>query len=151
MGPVQVLVVGFEQPTFTGEVLTELVRLREAGIVRMVDLMLVSRGHDGTLETVAAPPELGAELGGVVAAILGKPAGTGGDEPADTVATGVPAWSLADAVPPGTIAAVILIEHLWAVPLRSAIQRAGGTPLEETWLAAGDVAELETLLSRRTT
>ena len=146
MGPVQVLVVGFEQPTFTGEVLAELVRLREAGIVRMVDLMLVSRGHDGTLETVAAPSELGAGLGAVAAAILGR---AEGDEPA--VVTGVPAWSLADAVPPGTIAAVTLIEHLWAVPLRSAIQRAGGTPLEETWLAAGDVAELEALLSRRTT
>jgi hypothetical protein len=152
MGPVQVLVVGFEQPTFTGEVLTELVRLREAGIVRMVDLMLVSRGHDGTMETVAAPSELGAELGGVAAAILGKPdGGAGGDEPADAVAAGLPAWSLADAVPPGTIAAVALIEHLWAVPLRSAIQRAGGTPLEETWLTTGDLAELEALLSRRTT
>jgi hypothetical protein len=151
MGPVQVLVVGFEQPTFTGEVLAELVRLREAGIVRMLDLMLVSRGDDGTLETMAAPSELGAELGAVAAAILGKPDGAGGDEPADAVEAGVPAWSLADAVPPGTIAAVTLIEHLWAVPLRSAIQRAGGTPLEETWLTTGDLAELEDLLSRRTT
>ena len=148
MGPVQVLVVGFDQPTFSGEVLAELGRLREAGVVRMIDLMLVSRGHDGTFETVTVPPEQGAELGGLTAALLGN-----SEEPApdDRAASGGPVWSLADAVPPGATAAVALIEHLWAAPLRSAIERAGGRPLEETWLAPGDVAVLEDLLSRRTT
>ena len=47
MGPVQVLVVGFEQPAFSGAVLAEFTRLREAGIVRFVALLLVSRGPDG--------------------------------------------------------------------------------------------------------
>jgi hypothetical protein len=151
MGPVQILVVGFERPTFSGEVLTELTRLGEAGIVRLVDLLLVSRSHDGTLETLAAPPQLGAELGGLATALLGQPDATAGDEPAgaDAGSAGATSWSLADAVPPGSAAAVALIEHLWAVPLRSAIQRAGGSPLEETWLAPGDVAMLETLITRR--
>ena len=138
MGPVQILVVGFERPTFSGEVLAELARLRDAGIVRLVDLLLVSRADDGTLETMPAPPELGADLGGLAAAFLGVPADADGETPADG-----PAWSLADAVPPGSVAAVALIEHLWATPLRSAIQRAGGRSLEETWLATGDVAVLE--------
>jgi Family of unknown function (DUF6325) len=52
MGPVQVLVVGFDRPTFSGEVLAELTRLREAGIVRLVDLLLVARAEDGSIETV---------------------------------------------------------------------------------------------------
>ena len=43
IGPVQVLVVGFDRPTFSGEALAELTRLEDAGIVRLVDLLLVSR------------------------------------------------------------------------------------------------------------
>jgi hypothetical protein len=42
-GSVQVLVVGFDPPTFSGEVLAQFSRLREAGIVRLVDLLVVSR------------------------------------------------------------------------------------------------------------
>ena len=60
----------------------------------------------------------------------------------------MPSWSLADVVPVGTTAAVALIEHLWAAPLLGAIRRAGGSPLEEAWLAADDLAALEDLLAR---
>ena len=52
MGPVQVLVVGYEQPAFTGEVLAELTRLSDAGLVRLVDVLLVTRAADGTFHTV---------------------------------------------------------------------------------------------------
>jgi hypothetical protein len=100
-GPVQVLVVGFDRLTFSGEVMTELDRLREAGTARLLDVLLVERGEDGTT------------------------------------------WSLADAIPPGTSAAVALIEHLWATPLREAIARAGGTALEETWLHREDSERLD--------
>jgi hypothetical protein len=147
MGPVQVLVVGFEQPAFSGEVLAEFTRLREAGIVRLVDLLLVSRGPDGALDTLTAPPEFGPELGGLAAALLGRPAEDGAgetDQPDDAGG-----WSLADAVPPGSAAAVALIEHIWAGPLTAAVRRAGGSPLEETWLAPADVAELESLIAAR--
>jgi len=150
MGPVQVLVVGFDRPAFSGEVLAEFARLREAGIVRLVDLLLVSRGPDGTLETLAAPAELGPELGGLAAALLGRPAdgdqGAAADDRPDEAGGG---WSLADAVPAGSAAAVALIEHLWAGPLTAAVRRAGGSALEETWLAPADVAELENLIARR--
>jgi hypothetical protein len=147
MGPVQVLVVGFEQPAFSGEVLAEFTRLREAGIVRLVDLLLVSRGPDGTLDTLTAPPEFGPELGALAAALLGRPAedGAGGADQPDEAG----GWSLADAVPAGSAAAVALIEHIWAGPLTAAVRRAGGSPLEETWLAPADVAELESLIAAR--
>jgi hypothetical protein len=94
MGPVQVLVVGFDRPSFSGEVLAEFARLREAGIVRLVDLLLVSRAPDGTLEMLTAPAELGAELGGLAAALLGRPADGADDAAADQPEDG--AWSLAD-------------------------------------------------------
>jgi hypothetical protein len=58
-------------------------------------------------------------------------------------------WSLADAIPIGGTAAVALIEHVWAAPLSAAIQRAGGTLLEETWLARQEVELLESLNARQ--
>lgn len=122
--PVQVLVVGFEEPSFSGEVLAELERLREQGVVRLLDVLLVERGTDGTFETLDAPPGSDPELGRLAARILG---GEGDEVDGDT-------WSLADAVPLGGLAAVALIQHLWAEPLVGAIQRAGGRPLGEMWL-----------------
>jgi hypothetical protein len=146
MGPVQVLVVGFDRPAFSGEILAEFTRLRQAGIVRLVDLLLVSRAGDGAVETLAAPAGTDTGLGGLAAALLGQAEGedeTGVDTAGDSV------WSLADAVPPGSVAAVALIEHIWAGPLNAAIQKAGGAPLEETWLAPDDLAVLEALMNQR--
>jgi uncharacterized membrane protein len=147
IGPVQVLVVGFDRPAFSGEILAEFSRLRQAGIVRLVDLLLVSRTEDGTVETLAAPAGAGAGLGGLAAALLGRADGEGEDE-AGFDTDGVSVWSLADAVPPGSVAAVALIEHVWAGPLNAAIQKAGGAPLEETWLAPDDLAALEALMNQ---
>lgn len=142
MGPVQVLVVGLDQPSLRGEVLAELARLRKAGIVRLVDLLLVHRGNDGTFETLEAPPGMPAGLGELTAALIGGPAV---DAPSGNGDAANPSlWSLAEAVPPGTTAAVALLEHTWAGPLRDAIRRAGGRPLEETWL---DPADAELLAS----
>ena len=132
-GPVQVLVVGFEAPSFSGEVLAELARLRERGVVRMVDVLLVERGKDGTFETLEPPPGSAPDLGQIAAAVLGGGEALYGDEAQGET------WSLADAVPPGSVAAIALIEHLWAESLLAAIDRAGGRPLGEQWLPAGDL------------
>lgn len=129
-GPVQVLVVGFEEPSFSGEVLAELTRLRDRGVVALVDVLLVERGEDGTFETLEPPPGSDPDLGQIAAEVLGGGEESDGDEgPGET-------WSLADAVPPGGVAAIALIEHLWAEPLLAAIARAGGRPLGELWLPA---------------
>jgi Family of unknown function (DUF6325) len=150
MGPVQVLVVGFDRPSFSGEVLAELTRLREAGIVRLVDLLLVSRTQDGAFETVVAPNGQ-ADLGGLAAALLGRPEDeTNGEfDMPDAETEDLAAWSLADVIPPGSAAAVALIEHIWAQPLTAALQRAGASRVEETWLAPGDVEELEAMIAHR--
>ena len=150
MGPVQVLVVGFDQPTFSGEVLAELTRLREAGIVRLVDMLLVARAEDGTIETVAPPDSMPTDLGELAAAVVGRPdSGVNAESGNDADSEHALTWSLADAVPPGSAAAVALIEHIWAGPLTAAIRRAGGTPLEETWLELNDLEMLEELIGRR--
>ena len=52
--PVQVVVIGLHEPTFSGEVLTEIGRLQEAGIVRLVDVLLVTHAADGSHDWDAA-------------------------------------------------------------------------------------------------
>ena len=145
----QVLVVGFDQPSFSGEVVAEFARLRDAGIVRLVDMVVVSRTAEDTFEALDLAEGLEADLGEVAASILGQPensAATDRQGPeVDTAST----WSLADAIPVGGTAAVALIEHTWAGPLSAAIQRAGGTLLEETWLAREDRELLEALIAER--
>jgi len=127
-------VVGFDEPSFTGEVMAELTRLREAGVVRVVDVLLVSRDQDGTFDTLPPPAGHDPGLGRLAADVLGE------DEPSSAPAEG--SWSLADVVAPGTVAAVALVEHLWAGPLVEAIRGAGGRPLAEAWLAPEDRARL---------
>lgn len=131
-GPVQVLVVGFEQPSFSGAVIEELGRLREAGVVRLVDVLLVHRLEDGSFDTLPPPEGFDPELGTLAADLLGG----GGEEIAGDT------WSLADAVPPGSVAAVALLEHLWAEPLVGAIRGAGGEALAELWLDPEDLTGL---------
>lgn len=140
-GPIQVLVVGFDGLAFSGEVMAELDRLREEGTARLIDGLLVERAEDGTLQTLPLPDGAPPGLGEVAAGILGStgPQGPEPDEPDGAT------WSLADAVPVGTTAAVALIEHVWATRLGEAIARAGGRPLEETWLDREDVLRLERL------
>ena len=142
-GPVQVLVVGFDEAEFSGEVLAEFARLADRGTVRLLDVLLVRRAEDGSLDTLAPPPGADPTAGQVTAALLGGRDDAGPSGPGDL---GGDVWSLDSAIPPGGVAAVALIEHTWAQPVVAAIRRAGGRPLDETWLADDDVALLERLL-----
>jgi hypothetical protein len=152
-GPMQLLVVGFDDPRFTGEILPELRRLREHDVVRLVDLLFVTKARDGsvaTMETSDLSPDEAAELGAVAAALVGlEDSGNGAGEPA------VPdppleeaMWFIADAIPSGTSAAVAVLEHRWAIPLRDAITNAGGKPLADEWLHPSDLAELGPAFAR---
>jgi len=143
MGPVQVLILGFDDPTYSGEVAAELNRLNAAGIVRLVDLLVLARAADGTLETRDPPPGWDGRTGEVAAALFSGAE----DDPAGEPADAADRWSLADVVPPGSVAAIALVEHLWAAPLTAAIRRSGGTPLDETWLAPAELEALEALLA----
>ena len=99
-GPVQVLVLGFDEPHFDGSVLSELTRLGAAGVVRLVDLLVVSRADDGSLETVEGYLD---GHGEVAAALLeGAREGSRDVSAADT-------WSLVDVVPSQGLAVVTLI------------------------------------------
>ena len=139
-GPVQVLVLGFEEPEFSGEVMAELNRLGDAGMARLLDVLLVSRTADGHRDAAGA-----AGRGpGLRSAGRCAPAARA-TTPARTASRTRTTWSLDDAVPATGAAAIALIEHTWAQPLVGAIRGAGGRLLDETWLAPDDLALLETL------
>jgi uncharacterized membrane protein len=153
IGPVQLLVLGFEGDNFTGEIAAELKRLREEDIVRLIDLMFVKKDDAGELDIIQASDldeDEAMEFGAVVGALVGF--GAAGEEGAEVGAmAGVEdladghafdeedVWYLADAIPPGTAAAIALIEHRWAIPFRDAIGRAGGFVLADEWVHAKDL------------
>jgi uncharacterized membrane protein len=153
VGPVQVLVVGFGEDRFTGEIIPELERLREHDVIRMIDLLLVHKNEGGDL-TVLEHSDLNREermeFGAFVGALVGF--GAGGEDEAEEAAIAGAAefesgqmfddadvWYLADAIPEGTSAAIALIEHRWAIPLREKIRAAGGVPLADQWVHPEDL------------
>jgi uncharacterized membrane protein len=157
LGPVQLLVIAFEDGEFEGKILEELRRLREHDIVRLIDLLFVAKDEDGVvveLEVGDLSTEESAEYGALVGALLGFGAGDDGDAVDRAQATAAAAaqngslldpaevWFLADAIPPGTAAAVALLEHRWATPLRDAIEAANGHDLIDTWVHPEDLVAI---------
>jgi uncharacterized membrane protein len=152
MGPVQLLVVGFEDGNFEGKILAELRRLREQDIIRIVDLLVVAKDEQGDVARIEhsdLTPEEAMEFGTLAGALLGL----GADGEASAIAGAAAAedasilgdedvWYLADAIPPGATAAIALIEHRWAVPLRDAIGEAGGQAFADTWVHPRDLAAI---------
>ncbi len=151
-GPIQILVVGFADDGFAGDVLPELRRLSERDAIRLLDLQFMTKDEAGNLtrmELAALTPEESARLGTLVAALIGPGvlgeqgisvgagAGVGG---ACAGANTTEPWAISDAIPPGVSAAVVLIEHRWAIPLRAAISSAGGFALEDTWVHPAELA-----------
>jgi len=152
-GPVQMLIVGFATDALTGKVLEELKRLREADLVRLVDLLVVAKDDEGDLAVVQATDlsqEEAMEYGALIGALIGF--GTGDDEVMEAAAVAgatagadshliddANAWYVADAIPAGTTAGIALLEHRWAIPLRDAIVGQGGIVLADEWIHASDL------------
>jgi uncharacterized membrane protein len=153
-GPVQMLILEFDNEGLKGEILPELERLREAGLVRLIDLLVVVKDDEGNVAAVQTSDlevEEAMEFGAIAGALIGFGAdGEEGLEAGALVGAEMAAdgsilagegqeWYIADAIPPGATAAVALIEHLWAIPLRDAIARAGGVTLADQWIHPEDL------------
>lgn len=159
-GPLQLLVVGFDEPEFTGRIAAELDRLTASGSVRLIDAIAVQKADDGSVAvmrgTSLSPDQMetaGAVIGGLVG--LGLAIGSDIDPEAGAVAGATAAAEavadrghlfsgdrvpdLAAEMEPGTAAAVVLIEHVWAAPLRDAIAEAGGFPVADTFIRPADL------------
>jgi uncharacterized membrane protein len=156
LGPVQMLVVGFDRDHFKGEILPELKRLGDEGIIRLLDLMVVAKHENGEIESKQVSDlttEEAEEFGALIGALVGF--GAGGEEVAYEAAVAGAAeaagghvfdeaevWYLGDAIPEGTTAAVALIEHRWAIPLRDKIRPEGGVALAAEWIHPADLVAI---------
>ena len=155
-GPIQIMVVGFGQTNFEGKVLAELKRLKELDIVRLVGLVVVQKDLEDEITAVQVSDlsdEEREELGAIAGALVGigmEPSEEGmeagaivGAEMAEEHALADElTWTIADTIPMGTTAAVAMLEHRWAIPLRDAIREAGGVPLADSWLHPEDLVAL---------
>jgi len=116
LGPVDYVVVEFPagQSNFTGEMASELVKLVDAGTIRLIDVLILTKDDDGSVEAIELSdvPELG-ELEALEAELAELLA-------ADDVV------NLGAAMDPGSTAGVLIWENLWAAPFASAARRAGG-------------------------
>jgi Family of unknown function (DUF6325) len=116
LGPVDYLVVEFPKgaSSFTGEMATELLALVDAGTIRLIDALILTKDEDGKIE--AAELSDVAELGELQALEA---------ELAELLAAD-DVEHLAAAMDPGTTAGVLIWENLWAAPFAAAARRSGG-------------------------
>jgi uncharacterized membrane protein len=158
IGPVQLIVLGFSHPNFHGEIINELERLRESDTVRVIDSLAVYKTADGELEVEHLSnlsEQEAIELGSKVGALIGL--GIEGEEGMEAGAAagaeqaaaegvnvfgGAEDWDVLDDIPNDSAAALILLEHHWAVPLRDAIARAGGFRLSDGFISPLDLVEI---------
>ena len=116
LGPVDYVVVEFPagQQNFQGEAAAELLRLHDAGIIRVMDLVLIGKGPDGTVMA----QELGdLEDMGEFARLETELAETLAEQ--DVLGFG-------EVMAPGSLGAVLVFENLWAAPFGAAVRHAGG-------------------------
>jgi uncharacterized membrane protein len=154
IGPVQLIVLGFKDPEFHGEIIAELERLRESDTVRVIDALAVYKDADGEVEAMHLSNlsqdeaiELGSKVGALIGlGFEGEPGLEAGAEAgAIAAADGVEvftdddAWDVLEEIPNGSAAALLLIEHHWAVPLRDAIGRAGGFRIGDGFISPLDL------------
>ncbi len=158
IGPVQLIVLGFQQPDFHGEIIQELEKLRESDTVRVIDSLAVYKDADGEMEVMHLSnltKDEAIELGSKVAALIGL--GIEGEEGmevgaeigAEAAAEGgvqvfseEEAWDVLEDIPNDSAAALILLEHHWAVGLRDAVARAGGFRLSEGFISPLDLVAI---------
>ncbi len=157
IGPVQLIVLGFSHPDFHGEIIAELERLRESDTVRVIDSLAVYKDADGDLEVEHLSnlsTDEAIELGSKIGALIGlgidgeEGAEAGAIAGAEATADGVhvfseqEAWDVLEDIPNDSAAALILLEHHWAVPLRDAIARAGGFRVSDGFISPLDLVEI---------
>jgi uncharacterized membrane protein len=158
IGPVQLIVLGFNHPEFHGEIIAELEKLRQSDTIKVIDALAVHKDAEGEIEvahlsnlTQEEAIELGSKVGALVGlGIEGEEgfelgAAAGAEVAAEEgvkVFSDEDAWDVIEDIPNDSAAALILIEHHWAVPLRDAVVRAGGFRVADGFISPLDLVAI---------
>jgi uncharacterized membrane protein len=158
IGPVQLLVIGFEHPDFHGQIIEELEKLRASDTVRVIDALAVYKDAAGEIEVrhlSNLTHEEAVEVGSKVAALIGL--GIEGDKGFEAgaeigaakveeegleVFSDELAWDVLEDIANDSAAALVLLEHHWAVPLRDAIASAGGFRVADGMISPLDLVHI---------
>lgn len=139
-GPVQLLMLGFDEPQFTGEIKAEVARLRDHDVIRLVDAIVLVKDAEGNVSLLEEEDMPQGDQEGIIAVLIGLvEAETEMLAEASGLADELGTWTVDDLLPAGTAAAIALIEHRWAVGLRGAVERANGTVLSDAWVHPEDL------------
>jgi len=111
-GPIDYLLLEFQADNLKGEVAAAVLDLVDRGVVQIDDLVIIAKDTDGTVSGIALDA-----LSEEFAAFEGVSSGLVGDE--DIQEAG-------GAMEPGTVAALLVYENVWARPFVRAVYRAGG-------------------------
>lgn len=142
----QLLVIGFKNPDFHGQIRQAIGSAMEAGVVRLIDARFVWKDANGDVEALEATQlseEERQRFGAAIGALIGL--GAGGEEGARTGAeagamaaaqrifgmTRENVHKIADTIPNDSAAAIFLIEHLWAKDFKQALRDANGYPIAD--------------------
>jgi hypothetical protein len=132
VGPIDIVVIGYgADAPMTGEAAPLLVDLVERGIIRVLDVMFVTKEEDGTYSGFDAT-DLSEKGVGDFAVFEGASSGMLGDEDAAKAA---------DAIEPGSSVVMIVYENRWAAPFIAAVRRNGGVPIAFERIPAQDVID----------
>ncbi len=131
-GPIDYIIVGFEGNKFDGSILESLVAPLEQGVIRLVDLALVMRDKDDAITKVEI-----ADLGDDYAVtFVEKYKQSESEIDEDDIN------EVADLLAPNCAAGLLVVEQLWAKPLKQALINANGVLLAEGRIHPDAAAEL---------
>ncbi len=118
LGPVDYLVVGFpaDKADFSGEMASELTALIDSNTIRVLDLVMITKGEDGSVEASELRDADDSEIGELRAL----------ERDLAVLLAEEDVEELGETLEPGSAAAVLVWENTWAAPFGSAVRRSGG-------------------------
>jgi len=133
--PLEYIIIGFPENDFSGEIVPELAALVDAGLIRIVDLVFVARGDDGSVLALEVDEH---EHLSAFAALEGGVGGVIGPDDIEHAA---------ESIEQGSSVLLLVWEALWAEPLAGALRRAGGEFIEGGRIPVDLADEIEPVLA----
>ncbi|HEX6256486.1 MAG TPA: DUF6325 family protein [Euzebyales bacterium] len=130
-GPVDFVLLEFPADRMTGAAAEAVMDLVDMGVIRVYDLLVIRKDEDGTVSGVELSDLTADQVGGF-SAFAGARSGLLGDDDARQAA---------DAMKPGTVAALLVYENAWAIPFIAAARDAGGQLIASARIPAPDVMD----------